>query len=59
MDLQERLDILKPLIKRASKIALAKFGHICGQNKADGTFVTQADQEVEACLIQGLQKQAS
>lgn len=56
MDLQERLNILRPLIKQASQIALAKFGHICGHNKADGTFVTQADQEVEACLIQGLQK---
>ncbi len=55
MDLQKRLEILKPLIKQASQIALAKFGHICGHNKADGTFVTQADQEVEACLIQGLQ----
>ncbi|MGM9991840.1 MAG: inositol monophosphatase family protein [Candidatus Bruticola sp.] len=56
MDLTDRFDIIKNLIKKASEIALLHLGRIRGQSKEDGTLVTQADRLVEECLIAGLQE---
>ncbi len=56
-NLAERLEIVKPLVRQAAKIAMAKFGRISGQSKKDGTLVTEADKEVEECLVKGLSKE--
>lgn len=56
MDNLKRIEIVKGIVKEASQIGLHYFGKVSGSSKADGSFVTKADGELEAFLVRELQK---
>ncbi len=55
IDYGARLQTAVSLVRAAAPLALERFGRVCGQSKRDGTFVTQADKEVELQLLADLQ----
>lgn len=56
MNLEARLDRVLPLVRQASELALSHFGRVQGRTKQDQTVVSQADEEVERLLVEGLQR---
>lgn len=56
MNLADRLGRLLPLVRQASELALRHFGRVEGRQKPDRTLVTEADEEVERLLVEGLQR---
>ncbi|MBQ7503575.1 inositol monophosphatase [bacterium] len=52
----KRLEIVKRTLSEAAEIAMRLFGKVSGTGKNDGTFVTQADGEVERYILQKLQE---
>jgi len=56
VNLQARLDRVLPLVRQASELALNHFGKVQGREKSDRTVVSEADEEVERLLVEGLQR---
>lgn len=56
MNLVDRLGRVLPLVRQASEVALRHFGRVRAREKADRTLVTEADEEVERLLFEGLSR---